>query len=212
MYLLKVALAVEAGHEGPLKMAALATSLGVSAASANEMVRKLEARGLVAYEPYRGVTLTAPGREVAVRVLRTRRLWSCFLVERLGFTPAAADAMACDLEHVTPVEAADRLASYLGDPDLGPLGKPIPHPGRAPERIPVPLTGVPAGGRVEVAAVAAAATAAGFLAASGVEPGTGASIEATGPGGVLIATDRGEVHLDAATAASILVHRTDGLG
>jgi DtxR family Mn-dependent transcriptional regulator len=207
MYLLRIAMAAEGGHRGPLKLTTLAASLGVSSASANEMVRKLEGRGLVSYEPYHGVALTEAGREVALRVLRTRRLWSCFLVDSLGFTPAEADEMACDLEHVTPPEAAERLAAFLGDPRSGPLGLPIPPPGGAatPLEEPVPLTSLAVGTPVEVAAVVASGPAAGFLAASGLEPGSAARIEASGPGGVLLETAQGEVHLDAGLAGSVLV-------
>jgi DtxR family Mn-dependent transcriptional regulator len=207
MYLLRIAMAFEGGHQGPLKLTTLAGSLGVSSASANEMVRKLAARDLLTYEPYHGVALTADGLEVALRVLRTRRLWSCFLVDHLGFTPGEADAMACDLEHVTPPAAAERLAAFLGDPESGPLGLPIPPAGRvpAPAEAPLPLGAFPAGAAVEVVAVAASGAAAGFLASSGVEPGASATISATGAGGVLLETERGGVHLEAGLAASVLV-------
>lgn len=207
MYLLTIAVAVEGGHRGPLKLTALAGALGVSSGSANEMVRKLAGRGLLTYEPYRGVALTDQGAEVALRVLRTRRLWSCFLVDRLGFTPGEADDMACDLEHVTPVAAAERLAGYLGDPHAGPLGRPIPRPGAGPvpSPAPVPLIAVPAGATVEVEAVAASGAASGFLAACGVEPGVRAEVLASGPGGVLIGTGRGETHLEPALSGAVLV-------
>lgn len=138
MYLITVAVAEEEGRPLPLPLADLAQALAISPVSANQMVRRLEERGLVKYHPYHGVALTIPGRQEARRVLRGRRLWGTFLVEHLGFTPEEADALACGLEHVTPPEAADRLARFLGDPALGPLGDPIPPsphgaspPGRA---------------------------------------------------------------------------------
>jgi DtxR family Mn-dependent transcriptional regulator len=208
MYLLTVAVAAEGGHRGPLGIAALAEALGVSTASANEMVRKLESRGLLAYEPYRGVSLSAEGRAIALRVLRTRRLWSCFLVDRLGFTPREADLMACELEHVTPVVAAERLAEYLDHPATGPLGRPIPGPD--PETaLPrgEPLSRIPTGIEAEVSALDASGPAAGFLAGSGMAPGAVITVRAVGPGGLLVETEAGPAHLDAETAASILVQR-----
>ena len=214
MYLLTIAVAAEDGHQGPLALAALAEALQVSPASVNEMVRKLEGRDLVSYEPYHGVSLTEAGLVVAHRVLRTRRLWARFLADHLGFTPHQADAMACDLEHVTPEEAAERLADYLGNPEAGPLGRPIPGASSVSGRpSPEPLTSVPAGVTAELAVVAATGPAAGFLAGSGLEPGAVVEVLAIGGGGVLLGTARGQVHLVESTAAAILVHplgRIDG--
>jgi len=211
MYLLTIAMAAEDGHQGLLALASLAEALQVSSASVNEMVRKLEGRGLVSYEPYHGVSLTGEGLAVALRVLRTRRLWARFLADHLGFTPRQADAMACDLEHVTPEEAAERLASYLGNPDSGPLGRPIPGMSSSSERpAPVPLTSVPAGVTAELIVVAATGPAAGFLAGSGLEAGAIVEVIATGGGGVLLDTARGQVHLVESAAAVVLVHPLGG--
>jgi DtxR family Mn-dependent transcriptional regulator len=51
-------------EQSPVALSALADRLRVSSVSANEMIKKLVARGLVTYEPYKGVTLKAyPGIE-----------------------------------------------------------------------------------------------------------------------------------------------------
>ena len=126
MYLITLVVAEEDGHTVPLPLAGLAQALGISPISANQMVRRLEERGLVEYHPYRGVALTPAGRRVAGRVLRGRRLWACFLSGHLGYSPDEADALACSLEHVTPPDAADRLARFLGDPAADPSGRPVP--------------------------------------------------------------------------------------
>lgn len=126
MYLITLAVAEEDGQAAPLPLAGLAQSLGISPISANQMVRRLDERGLVEYHPYRGVALTAAGQREARRVLRGRRLWAAFLAGRLGYSPTEADALACGLEHVTPPEAADRLARFLGDPEADPSDRPIP--------------------------------------------------------------------------------------
>ena len=57
-----------------------------------------------------GATLTEAGRLVASSILRRRRLWGVFLSEQLGLTPARADEIACDLEHITPDDVADLLS------------------------------------------------------------------------------------------------------
>ena len=131
MYLITLAVAEEEGRTAPLPLADLAQRLDISPVSANQMVRRLEERGLVDYHPYHGAALTPEGRVAARRVLRGRRLWATFLAEHLAFTPQEADSLACSLEHVTPPEAADRLARFLGNPAVGPLGRPIPPTSRA---------------------------------------------------------------------------------
>ncbi|MBN1993718.1 MAG: metal-dependent transcriptional regulator, partial [Anaerolineae bacterium] len=116
MYLLRVAL-LQADDQ-PVPIPQLAQELAISPVSAHEMCRKLTDKGLVQYEPYKGVTLTTPGETLARRVLRCRRLWANFFGQKLGIEPQAADEMACRFEHVTPDELADRLAAYLDIPEL----------------------------------------------------------------------------------------------
>lgn len=206
MYLLTISRAAEDGHEGPLGLAALAEHLGVSSASANEMVRKMAGRDLVTYEPYKGASLTPLGSSIARRVLRTRRLWARFLADHLGFTPREADAMACDLEHVTTADAAERLAEHLGHPGVDPLGRTIPAPDLLADRlIPESLAVVPPGTSAEVVAVTAGAQATSFLEASGIHPGEVITVIASGGEGVLVSGAKGEIHLDRATATAVTV-------
>ncbi len=205
MYLITVARAVEAGHPEPVPMPAIAEALSVSVASANEMVRKLAGRELVTYEPYRGAGLTGSGRAVANRVLRTRRLWATFLVEHLGFAPMEADDQACHLEHVTARDAADRLAAFLGNPALDPMGQPIPEvdsPSRHRHAI-VALDQAPVGTGGEVVALRGAAAAREFLAAEGIVIGAHLEVVASGSSGVLVETGDGPLHLIRRLASGI---------
>jgi DtxR family Mn-dependent transcriptional regulator len=109
MYLITVARAIEDGVGPPVPVSTISGVLEVSSVSANQMIKKLEASDLVAYTPYKGVTLTRSGDQLANTVLRNRRLWGRFLADHLGLTPAKADEVACDMEHVTPDMVADRL-------------------------------------------------------------------------------------------------------
>ncbi len=213
MYLITVARAAEEGASGPVPVGALADSLGVSVASANEMIRKLAGKELVEYLPYKGVELTAVGNLVAGRVLRTRRLWATFLAAHLDFSPGEADALACHLEHVTPPDAAERLAAFLGDPQAGPLGKPIPpDAGNATARSTTRLSAMPAGSTAEVFSIAPPPTAAGFFAAEGIVPGAVLEVRATGASGVLIDVSGSAVHLTAELAATVEVGEGDPNG
>lgn len=206
MYLITVARAVEAGAEGPVAISRIAETLGVSVPSANEMVRKLDNRGLLVYEPYRGARLSDTGRYLANQVLRTRRLWATFLAEHLGFSPTEADDQACHLEHATTAEAANRLATYLGNPAAGPLGRPIPGDTRSPEpRAAVSLADVAVGMTAEIDSITAEGRKLEFLKSEGMYPGTRIEVVAAGNTGLLIDVDGIEIHLSDPLVRAVLV-------
>ena len=206
MYLITVARAVEAGSDGPIPIAAIAAALDVSVPSANEMIRKLDSRGLLAYEPYHGVRLSEAGYGIAGQVLRTRRLWATFLADHLGFSPADADEQACHLEHATMPEAANRLANFLGNPATGPLGRPIPAATIEDDRsYDVRLVDIAVGVAAEVVSIRAAKRAAEFLAAEGIAVGSRLTVAASGASGLLIELGHEAIHLNEDLAAAIEV-------
>jgi DtxR family Mn-dependent transcriptional regulator len=206
MYLITVACAAEAGREGPVPISTIAGTLGVSVPSTNEMVRRLDTRGLLTYEPYRGVHLSEAGNRVAGQVLRTRRLWATFLAEHLGFSPSDADDQACHLEHATTPEASNRLAAFLGNPEAGPLGRPIPAASASDSPRPnVRLTDLPVGASAEVVSITAPVQALEFLNAEGVNAGCHVTVAAAGASGHLVEHDEGVVHLNHVIGATIEV-------
>jgi DtxR family Mn-dependent transcriptional regulator len=105
---------------------ALAQRLGVTAASASGMVKRLGELGLVEHTPYRGVSLTEPGRRVALEVIRHHRLLELYLVESLGVPWDRVHQEAEVLEHVLSEELEELIAAKLGDPTHDPHGDPIP--------------------------------------------------------------------------------------
>lgn len=211
MYLITVARAAETGTEGPVAISKIADSLGVSVPSANEMVRKLDTRGLLTYEPYRGVLLSDTGSRIADQVLRTRRLWATFLVEHLGFSPTDADDQACHLEHSTTAEAADRLAVFLGNPAAGPLGRRIPDAtaGSRPDPV-LLLAEFPVGATAEVVLITATGRRLDFLTAEGIAVGVRVTVAAAGSSGLLVTINGENVHLDPGLAAAIEVRSVRG--
>jgi len=114
------------GDELPVPIGRVAERLGVSPVSANEMMKRLADQDLIDHQPYKGVTLTGVGRELANNVIRRQRLWECFLIDYLRLDWAKAHDLACDLEHATATEVENALADFLGNPDLCPHGNPIP--------------------------------------------------------------------------------------
>jgi DtxR family transcriptional regulator, Mn-dependent transcriptional regulator len=105
---------------------ALAERLKISAPSATNMLKKLAARDLVAYEPYRGASLTDKGREIALELVRHHRLLETYLVEALGVPWDEAHAEAELLESDLSEALEERIAAALGNPRVDPHGHPIP--------------------------------------------------------------------------------------
>lgn len=105
---------------------ALAHHLGTSAASVTDMVKRLSEKGLAEYTPYRGASLTDAGNRIAVKIIRSHRLWEVFLVEKLGFAWDSVHDVAEQLEHVESPELVRRLDAFLGFPKYDPHGDPIP--------------------------------------------------------------------------------------
>jgi DtxR family transcriptional regulator, Mn-dependent transcriptional regulator len=105
---------------------ALADRLGVSAASASNMVKKLGGLGLVEHLPYHGVELTPAGRRVALEVLRHHRLLELYLAQSLGVPWDRVHDEAEVLEHHISEELEELIAKALGNPTHDPHGDPIP--------------------------------------------------------------------------------------
>ncbi len=207
MYLIHVAMAGEEGVEGPVGVSRLAEMLSVSSVSANQMIKKLAGRGLVNYLPYKGVELTSDGRAIADQILRGRRLWALFLSRQLDLSPARADSIACDLEHITPPDLADRLADRLGNPTEGPQGRPIPSPGRpAQPGTSMLLSELSVGAAGTVTLVDGSPATRSFLAGEGLLPGTVVTLVAKGgTGDCLVAVESSEVHLGSQLTEQVVV-------
>src|SRR3954462_13906392 len=122
----KAIYALESRCDGAVSTNAIAERLGVSAASASSMVKKLDGLGLVSHQPYRGVQLTPAGLKVALEVIRHHRLLERFLAEELGVPWDRVHDEAEVLEHVLSEELEALIADKLGNPTHDPHGDPIP--------------------------------------------------------------------------------------
>jgi DtxR family transcriptional regulator, Mn-dependent transcriptional regulator len=212
MYLVSIALHQEASHAGPVPLPDLADQLGVLTVSVNQMVRKLEESKLVTYLPYKGVSLTPQGKAQALRILRHRRLWEVFLVEKLKCLPEEATYLACRLEHTTPCEIAERLAIFLGDPEVNPQGKRIPQK-ECNQDFPtdMPLTQLPVDRPAKLTQLATEATERSFLSQAGFSVGQSITvIAASSDGNLLVKKESGgTIHLSTILAEKIRVEPLD---
>jgi DtxR family Mn-dependent transcriptional regulator len=105
---------------------ALANHMGVAPASATNMVKKLADLGLVTYERYQNIALTASGEKVALEVLRHHRLLELYLHDKLNVPWDQVHDEAERLEHVLSDTLEDAMAAALGNPTIDPHGDPIP--------------------------------------------------------------------------------------
>ena len=103
----------------------VADMLGVSRASAGEMLKRLEGEGLVERGEHKEAILTGKGREVAERVVRRHRIIERLLTDFLGYTPAEAHEQADLLGNTFTDEMVERIAKQLGEPDRCPHGWPV---------------------------------------------------------------------------------------
>jgi DtxR family Mn-dependent transcriptional regulator len=104
----------------------LAARLGVAPASVTGMVRRLARQGLLTHRRYRGVRLTAAGRQAALRIIRRHRVIESYLVRALGYRWDEVDEEAERLEHAASDGFVDRMAAAIGEPTNDPHGAPIP--------------------------------------------------------------------------------------
>ena len=104
----------------------IAERLGVSAASATNMIKKLAEMHLLVHAPYQGVELTSAGEKIALETIRHHRLIELYLAQALDYSWDQIDAEADRLEHAISEEFEDRIDKALGYPTVGAHGEPIP--------------------------------------------------------------------------------------
>ncbi len=114
------------GSTGSTAIAArVAEMLGVTRASAGEMLKRLEAEGLVERGEQKEAILTPEGAERANRVVRKHRIIERFLTDFMGYTAAESHVHADELGDTFSDEMIERINERLGQPDRCPHGWPV---------------------------------------------------------------------------------------
>ena len=113
------------GTGSPPLASRVAEMLGVSRASAGEMLKRLEAEGLVERGARKEALLTDAGRERAEKVVRKHRLIERLLTDFMGYTGAEAHVQADLLGDTFTDEMIDRIDERLGHPQRCPHGWPV---------------------------------------------------------------------------------------
>lgn len=123
---LKAIYKLEAREAPPVSTGELARAMDVSPASASNMIKRLDELDFLTYEAYEGVTLTEPGRTVALEVIRHHRLLELYLKEVMGYEWDEIHEEAERLEHHISERFESRIEEMLGHPTRDPHGHPIP--------------------------------------------------------------------------------------
>jgi DtxR family Mn-dependent transcriptional regulator len=199
----------------PVSTSDIADYLRKTPPTVTSMVGKLEDRGLVAREKYKGVELTEEGETVALEVLRHHRLLEAYLAEHLDYDWSEVHAEADALEHHISEEFERRVAEVLGDPEVDPHGDPIPSADLSPieEDDATRLSDHEVGDRVVVARVSDRdESELEYLADAGITPGTHLEVSDVAPFGMLTVVVAGgdEQSLPESVARSIRVRRPRG--
>lgn len=167
--------------------ARIAERLEVSRPSVSEMVKRLNAEGLVELDGSR-IRLTAAGRTLGERVVRRHRLAERFLVDILKLSWADAHHEAGKWEHVISPAVEEAMVALLGDPTTCPHGNPIPGSGyQASSTRPLASVDVGAGFVVEriPESLEFQPGVLEFLQECHITPGAEGSITATAPDGTV---------------------------
>lgn len=91
----------------------IARELKVNPGSVTGALKNLADKGLVNYEPYSFVTLTARGKDIAEEITRRHRILKNFLIHVLCIESEIADETACRMEHAIDRKTADRLLRFI---------------------------------------------------------------------------------------------------
>jgi DtxR family Mn-dependent transcriptional regulator len=123
-------LAFPVGEYGPVRggqpapAARVAEMLHVTPPTASEMMKRLEAEGLIVRSGRRP-QLTEKGLAEAERVVRNHRIIERFLTDFMGYSPAESHEHADAMGDAFTDDMVERLAERLGHPDRCPHGWPV---------------------------------------------------------------------------------------
>ena len=143
------------GAGSPPLASRVAEMLHVSRASAGELLKRLEAEGLISRGARKEALLTEAGRERAERVVRKHRIIERLLTDFMGYTGYEAHERADELGDTFSDEMVERIDEKLGHPDRCPHGWPV-DPGLEQEEnnVLAPLAALETGTRATIVRLA----------------------------------------------------------
>lgn len=193
----------------PVKSNQIANSLGISAPSVAEMIKKMEEMGLVIKNINKSLTLTEAGEEKAINLIRKHRLSERFLADMLNISWDKVHDEACKFEHVLSAEAEEGLNRLLGSPSTCPHGHPIPGNAQSDQSDQTKLSELESGMNATIQAVAEDnIEILRYIGSLNLKPKTKVYVEEKAPFGgplTLIVNDKEKVAIGPEIAELILV-------
>jgi DtxR family Mn-dependent transcriptional regulator len=139
----------------PTLASRVAEMLGVSRASAGEMLKRLEREGLIERGEHKEALLTEAGRARAERVVRKHRIIERLLTDFMGYTAAEAHVHADELGDTFSDDMVERIDERLGHPERCPHGWPVdPDVEQDENQYLAPLAELPAGAHATIVRLA----------------------------------------------------------
>jgi DtxR family Mn-dependent transcriptional regulator len=90
----------------------IARAFNINPASVTEMFQKLNEEDFITYKKYSGVTLTAKGKQIAIKTKQKHDILKHFLAI-LGVDEETADADACRIEHTLTKISFEKLTKFV---------------------------------------------------------------------------------------------------
>lgn len=129
----------------------LADWLFVSPPAVNRMVNRLSDLGLLAHQPYQGISITDAGRREALKHIRRQRIAEIFLVRVMDINWLTVHEEALRLGDGLSEAVIQRMFEMTGEPTTCPHGEPIPDAeGTLPPANDVFLSRIGAGARIRI--------------------------------------------------------------
>jgi DtxR family Mn-dependent transcriptional regulator len=191
----------------PTLSSRVAEMLGVSRASAGEMLKRLEAEGLVERGEHKEAILTPAGAERARRVVRKHRIIERMLTDFMGYTAAESHVHADELGDTFSDDMIERIEARLGNPDRCPHGWPVDPDVEVAENDELaPLAELAAGERAEIVRLAEHdGELLHWFYDHGLAPGTPVELRSTTP--YLVEVGGAQQPLEDRAAAGLYVRR-----
>ena len=117
---------LESIEEGRVSLRALATRLDVTPPAVSRMAQRLVRQGMLRREGACGLALSDGGERIALRVIRKRRIFEVYLVEKLGYSWAEVYPIAAQSSNHLDDELVERMNAQLNNPQRCPHGDAIP--------------------------------------------------------------------------------------
>ncbi|MCW4010741.1 MAG: metal-dependent transcriptional regulator [Candidatus Bathyarchaeota archaeon] len=90
----------------------IAKELGVKSPSVTSMLKKLDSLGFVKYTPYRNVSLTQKGTDLAAFLKKRQTSLQAFLT-LLEVDPDISEEDSCAIEHIVHAETLEKLSKFV---------------------------------------------------------------------------------------------------